>query len=72
MVVPQPTEDDPMSETLLPLRAVLARTSLSRSTVYRYMGEGTFPKPVALGSRKAWLLSEISRWIDSRIAERVA
>lgn len=61
-----------MSETLLSLRAVLDRTSLSRSTVYRFMAEGTFPKPVALGTRKAWLESEVSEWIDARIAERAA
>ncbi len=61
-----------MSETLLPLRAVLACTSLSRSSVYRFMAEGTFPKPVALGTRKAWLESEVSEWIDARIAERAA
>ncbi len=61
-----------MSETLLPLRAVLACTSLSRSSVYRFMAEGTFPQSVALGSRKAWLLSEVSEWIDSKISARAA
>lgn len=61
-----------MSETLLPLRAVLDRTSLSRSSVYRFMACGTFPSPVALGTRKAWLESEVAEWIDARIAERAA
>ncbi len=59
-----------MPETLLSLRAVLSCTSLSRSTVYRFMALGQFPKPVALGSRKAWLASEIQDWIDARIAAR--
>ena len=61
-----------MSETLLSLRAVLACTSLSRSSVYRFMAEGTFPKPVSIGARKAWLASEVSEWIDARIAQRAA
>ncbi len=61
-----------MPETLLTLRAVLACTSLSRSSVYRFMAEGKFPKPVSLGTRKAWLTSEVSEWIDARVAERVA
>ncbi len=61
-----------MSETLLPLRAVKACTSLGRSTIYRSMALGTFPKTVTLGSRVAWVESEVSEWIDARIAERAA
>ena len=61
-----------MAERFLPLREVLARTSLSRSLTYRLIAEGTFPKSIALGSRVAWLESEISAWQDARIAERPA
>ncbi len=61
-----------MAERFLPLREVLARTSLSRSTIYRLVSEGTFPKSIALGARRAWLESEISAWQEARIAERAA
>ncbi len=57
---------------LLPLREVLARTSLSRSHTYRLIAEGTFPKSVALGHRRAWVESEIESWLEARIAARVA
>lgn len=53
---------------LLRLPAVKARTGLSRSTIYLYVSEGTFPKPVRLGPRAvAWIESEIAAWIHARI-----
>ncbi len=61
-----------MADRFLPLREVLARTSLSRSTIYRLVSDGTFPKPIALGARVAWLESEIVAWQEARIAERAA
>ena len=57
-----------MSTRLLHLKEVINRTSLSRSSVYRQMDEGTFPKSVALGARVAWVESEVAEWIDARIA----
>ena len=62
-----------MATRLLHLREVLNRTSLSRSSVYRQMDEGTFPKSIALGSRVAWVEAEVAQWIEDRIAaQRVA
>jgi predicted DNA-binding transcriptional regulator AlpA len=35
------------------------------------MAAGVFPKPIALhGVRKAWIESEITTWVESRIAAR--
>ncbi len=46
---------------------VKARTGLSRSSIYVFMADGTFPKPVSLGVRAVgWLDSEITAWIESR------
>ena len=40
---------------------------LSRSTIYKLMSEGTFPKAIQLGQRAVgWRLSEINDWIDER------
>jgi prophage regulatory protein len=51
--------------------AVEARTGLSRSTLYDHMRNGTFPRPVPLGTKSVgWLESDISKWIDDRVAER--
>ncbi|CAD6524616.1 hypothetical protein LMG27952_01742 [Paraburkholderia hiiakae] len=51
-------------ESLLRLNAVVARTSLSRSEIYRLMSEGAFPQNFKLGERSVvWRESEVSAWI---------
>ena len=61
-----------MGTRLLHLRAVIDRTSLSRTTIYRLMALGAFPASVPLGSRVAWISEEVDDWIAERIAERAA
>ena len=52
---------------ILRLPDVLAYTGLRRSTLYRMMSEGHFPKSVKLGYRSVgWLESDEQEWIDSR------
>ena len=56
---------------IIRLKAVIDATGLGRSTVYKYVGEGTFPKPIPLGERcVGWLESEVHDWILARIEER--
>ena len=46
------------------------RTGLSRSTVYRLIEEGSFPRQVKLGARSAgWIESEVDAWLERRIQE---
>lgn len=57
----------PKIERFLRLREVLHRTGLGRSTVYRWMDEGRFPKSVRLGGRSvAWIEHEIDEWLQDR------
>ena len=57
-------------DSILRRRDVEARTGLSRSTIYAYIANGTFPKQVKLGPRAAgWYQSEIDEWIKSRTAD---
>ena len=52
---------------VLRLREVLDRVSLSKSTVYRMIGDDQFPKPIKLGGRAVgWIEDEINQWISSR------
>ncbi|MGV2497489.1 helix-turn-helix transcriptional regulator [Pelagerythrobacter aerophilus] len=52
------------SHRFLRLNAVLDKTGLSRSTLYRKVQEGTFPKQITIGARcVAWLESEIEEWM---------
>ena len=49
------------------LKEVMHRTGLGRSTIYRWMGEGKFPKTVKLGGHSvAWIEQEIDRWLKER------
>ncbi|HHJ20548.1 MAG TPA: AlpA family phage regulatory protein [Gammaproteobacteria bacterium] len=36
-------------QAILRLPAAMARTGLARSTIWRRVSEGTFPKPIKLG-----------------------
>lgn len=60
-----------MSEQLLRLDAVVSRTGLSRSALYRAMDAGEFPRPVQLTKRLvAWPASEVDLWVEQQIAAR--
>ena len=49
---------------ILRLKIVLERTGLSRSTLYRKIERGTFPKQVRISERCiGWRESEVERWL---------
>ena len=63
------------------LPEVLSRTGFGRTSIYRKMEEGTFPKCLKLGgpikdhtkfdSRAiAWIEDEIEKWVEDRIEDR--
>lgn len=50
--------------TILRFPTVKERTALSRSSIYKFIAAGRFPKPVRLGPRAVgWLEREIDEWI---------
>ena len=65
----------------LRLPEVMSRTGYGRTSIYRKMEDGSFPKSVKLGgpplapsafdSRAvAWIEDEVEQWIESRIEDR--
>lgn len=51
---------------ILRLKAVLDRTGLSRSTLYRNIERGTFPKQVQISERCiGWREADIEGWLSS-------
>lgn len=57
-----------IEERILRLREVKNRTGLSTSTIYAWMKQRRFPKPINLGNRSVgWPESRISAWINSRV-----
>ncbi len=56
---------------IMRLKEVIDTTGLSRSTLYKYIGEGRFPSPVSLGDRSVGFLdNEVFDWILAKIEER--
>jgi prophage regulatory protein len=61
----------PDPDRIIRLRTVLARTGLSRSTLYRKIAEGTFPAQLRISIHGAgWRESEIDRWVADPVAWR--
>ena len=59
-------------ERILRLKAVLERTGLSRSTLYRKIQEGSFPKQVRIAARCAgWRKSAIDGWLQNPMFYRI-
>lgn len=53
------------------LNEVMDCTGLGKSSIYKFMAVGNFPKSVPLGQRAVgWLEGEIKEWITNRVKER--
>ncbi|WP_322003032.1 AlpA family transcriptional regulator [Marinobacter alexandrii] len=49
---------------VLRLAEVQEKTGLARSTLYKYVDAGTFPRPIYLGGRAVgWIDSEVHEWL---------
>lgn len=58
-----PTESP---DRILRINTVLERTGLSRSTLYRKIQDGTFPKQVRIATRCAgWRESAVNAWLKN-------
>ena len=56
-----------MIDRFLKRKEVETVTTLSKATIYRRMGDGTFPKPEPIGLRAvAWRESHVAAWQDGK------
>ena len=54
--------------SIIRLPVVMARTGLSRSTIYAKIAAGEFPEPISLGARAVgWISDEIEAWLIARV-----
>ncbi|WP_439570913.1 helix-turn-helix transcriptional regulator [Sphingomonas sp.] len=52
------------ADRIIRLPAVLKATGLSRSTLYRKINQGTFPKQIAISERcTGWRESAVNAWL---------
>jgi len=58
-------------ERLLPIKAVMAITSWSRTSINRGIAEGWFPKPVKLSGRHriVWRESDIRAYVEAQLRQ---
>lgn len=62
----------PAGQAFYRLRDVVRICALSRSTIYRRIAEGTFPRQVRLGPRaSAWTSVSLQEWINDPEKYRV-
>ena len=58
-------------DRIVRLNTVLARTGLSRSTIYRKIAEGTFPPQLRISTNGAgWREFDINRWVADPVKWR--
>ena len=56
---------------LIRLEEVCDTAGIGKTSVYKLIGEGAFPKPVNIGGRAVrWVSSEIEAWIMERMEDR--
>lgn len=56
-------------DRIIRLKTVLARSGLSRSTIYRKIAEGTFPAQIKISINGAgWRESDVNRWVEDPVS----
>lgn len=47
---------------------IVERLGIGRSTLFRWVKEGSFPQPIRAGRRfTRWRLSDVERWEEARL-----
>ncbi len=58
------------TKQLIKISEVIHRTAKSRSSIYKAINDGKFPKAYKDGNRAvAWLASDIDAWINAQTAK---
>jgi prophage regulatory protein len=59
-----------LADRFIRLPEVKVQTGRSRSAIYAEMADGSFPRCIKISSHSvAWLQSEITAWMEARIAQ---
>jgi prophage regulatory protein len=57
---------------LMKIEEVKRLVALSRSTIYKKISEGKFPKQMTLGTSARWYHHKVADWVAERAAQRGA
>lgn len=60
------------SINILRIAGTSKKVGLSKSSIWKGVGEGTFPAPLELGPKaRGWLESDLDEWISNRPVAQV-
>ena len=58
---------------IMRLPEVVRKIGVARSTLYKMVSDGNFPRPIHLSARSVgWIASEVTDWLHQKIAQRSA
>lgn len=59
---------------LLNINTVLDYTGFKKSTLYKWISENRFPKPITIGNSRSvrWIDNDVERWINEQISNNQA
>lgn len=63
------TQDLPQ---LITIAQVTKLIGFNRASVYKYIRELNFPRPVKFNNSSRWLTSEVKAWVEGKIEDRAA
>lgn len=64
-----------MDAEFINIEGVVARTTLSRSVIYRLMQTADFPQPYSISGvdkRKVWAVIEVDAWLQRNTQKQVS
>jgi len=50
-------------EKLLTINEIVTIVGFKKSTIYKFIRNNTFPKPIKIGRSSRWKLSDINKWL---------
>lgn len=56
-----------LNDKMVDMKFITKFTGLTDKWFYKLIKDGTFPKPIKLGSSSRWLKSEVEKWVQERI-----
>ena len=57
-----------MTDSLIRIKEVEAKTGLKKSMVYSLISKNEFPKSIKIGERAvAWISREVDQWVQNKI-----
>lgn len=59
-------------DRLLPLRQVIDITGFGKTTIYRLIGDRSFPAPYKAGASSRWSEAEVRAWRESLRKDQAA